>query len=88
MTVSQLCVELGADRSAVAAALEFFVHRGDVSREVEGPTGVTCGTVCKNCPIAGACLAGGNALSGMEVFVWNDPAATAVSHITLIGGTR
>ncbi len=71
MTLSQIVAETGTDRSTVTAALEYFVQRGDVHREVESASGVTCGTACKSCPIAGACL-GGSSLTGLEVFVWAD----------------
>jgi hypothetical protein len=71
MTLSQIVAETGGDRKTVAAALEYFVQRGNVHREVESASGVTCGTACKSCPIAGACL-GGSTMTGLEVFVWSE----------------
>lgn len=70
MTLSQLIAETGDDKASVIAALEYFIHRGNVYREFERASGVTCGTMCKNCPISTACVLGKNAMSGMEIFVW------------------
>ncbi len=72
MTLSQLIAETGEDKASIMAALEYFVRRGDVYRELERTSGVTCGTMCKNCPISTACVLGKGAMSGMEIFVWKE----------------
>lgn len=70
MTLSQLSAETGNDRVAVTEALQFFVRRGEVFREVESGTGVTCGTTCRNCPIGDTCVLAAGDSTGLEVFVW------------------
>ena len=72
MTLSQLAAEIGSDRASVAGALQFFADRGNVYREFESGSGVTCGTACRNCPLGDACLSGKAQLNGLEVFVWNE----------------
>jgi hypothetical protein len=72
MTLSQLSAEIGSDRTTVAGALQFFVDRGNVYRELESGSGVTCGTTCRSCPLGDACLSGTSKLNGLEVFVWNE----------------
>jgi hypothetical protein len=49
-TAGQLSAELSARRSEVEAALEFWMHRGDV-RICDEAAGSVCGTTCKRCPI-------------------------------------
>ena len=49
-TAGQLAAELSARRSEVEAALEFWVHRGDV-KVCDDAAGPVCGTTCKRCPI-------------------------------------
>lgn len=74
MTLSQIAAEVGSDRTAVASALEYFVARGDVYREIDGSDGATCGVPCRNCPLGDFCIPGvhrGSAAGGLEVFVWN-----------------
>ncbi|MFW5643061.1 MAG: FeoC-like transcriptional regulator [Alkalispirochaeta sp.] len=72
-TLSQLVAETGADRAEVAGALQFFVDRGNVTREFESGSGVTCGTtVCKSCPLGDYCVANVGELNGLEVFAWHE----------------
>jgi hypothetical protein len=51
-SASELAAEAGADREMVDAAIDYWIHRGNVIECSVAESG--CGTTCRRCPLADA----------------------------------
>lgn len=78
-TLSQLAAELGASRPVVAAALDFWVKRGQVRirRIAEAPEFAVAGcspVSCSGCPLVPLCTTRAGSADGampIAIYEWN-----------------